>query len=224
MTAAIGLYLRLGLPEPWKPATKPTPLIVYGGSGAVGAFAIKLAKASNIHPIIAVAGKGQDFVETLIDRSKGDEIVDYRKGDEAVVSGIEVALKAAGIGKAEYAYDGISEKGSYQNICKVLAPGGKFTTVLPPKDFEIPNGIQHTLTMVAHSHKDLYENLSVTGSKDFAFVGFRLFSRGLQEGWFTGHPYEVVPGGLRGVEKGLADLQEGKASAVKYVFKIEDTK
>jgi len=35
MTAAVGLYQRLGLPEPWKPATSPIPLIVYGASGAV---------------------------------------------------------------------------------------------------------------------------------------------------------------------------------------------
>jgi NADPH:quinone reductase len=43
MTAAIGLYMRLRLPEPWHATTSPLPLIVYGASGAVGAFAIKLA-------------------------------------------------------------------------------------------------------------------------------------------------------------------------------------
>jgi NADPH2:quinone reductase len=35
MTAAVGLYQRLDLPEPWKAATSPMPLIIYGGSGAV---------------------------------------------------------------------------------------------------------------------------------------------------------------------------------------------
>ena len=35
MTAAVGLYLRMGLPEPWSPTTTSIPLIVYGGSGAV---------------------------------------------------------------------------------------------------------------------------------------------------------------------------------------------
>ena len=63
-----------------------------------------------------------------------------------------------------------------------------------------------------------------TGGKDFGFAFFRLFSRGLQEGWFTPHPYEVVPGGLNGVEKGLSDLKNGVNSATKYIFKIEDTK
>jgi NADPH:quinone reductase len=35
MTAAVGLYMRMGLPEPWNATTTPTPLIVYGASGAV---------------------------------------------------------------------------------------------------------------------------------------------------------------------------------------------
>jgi NADPH2:quinone reductase len=34
----------------------------------------------------------------------------------------------------------------------------------------------------------------------------------------------VVEGGLEGVEEGLRNLKEGKASAVKYVFKIGEGK
>lgn len=41
MTAAVGLYVRLGLPEPWNAPTKPLPLIVYGASGAVVSYNIK---------------------------------------------------------------------------------------------------------------------------------------------------------------------------------------
>jgi hypothetical protein len=35
MTAAVGIYLRLGLPEPWNAAIKPLLLIVYGAASAV---------------------------------------------------------------------------------------------------------------------------------------------------------------------------------------------
>ena len=63
MTAALGMHQRLGLPDPWTPATQPTPLVVYGGAAAVGSYAIKLAILANIHPIIAVAGRGEKFVE-----------------------------------------------------------------------------------------------------------------------------------------------------------------
>lgn len=42
MTAAVGMYLRLGLPEPWKAATSPIPLIVYGGAGAVVCYPMEV--------------------------------------------------------------------------------------------------------------------------------------------------------------------------------------
>jgi hypothetical protein len=46
--------------------------------------------------------------------------------------------------------------------------------------------------------------------QEFGFVYFRWFGKVLKEGLFKGHPFEVVPGGLRGVEKGLNDLKAGK--------------
>jgi len=230
MTAAIGLYLHLGLSVPWQPATVPTPLIVYGASSTVGAFAIKLAQASNIHPIIAVAGQGEAFVEQLITRSKGDAIVDYRNGDEAVVVGIKEALRRAGATEVKYAYDAVSEKHSYQNICGVLAKGGKITLVLPgKKDSGIPDTIEQSYTSVGSVHRDIdSKNLEgkarlKTGTKEFGYVFFRLFSQGLQEGWFTPHPHQVVPGGLYGLEGGLKKLQAGKVSATKLVYRIDET-
>jgi hypothetical protein len=195
-----------------------------------GAYAIKLAQQSNIHPIIAIAGKGEAFVETLISREKGDTIVDYRKGDEAVVSGIKDALKAAGASEVKYAYDAVSEKGSYINISKVLAKeGGRITLVLPGREYpEIPDYIHKSITSVGDSHAPVAKAKAAegvkTGGKEFAFAFFRLFSRGLQEGWFSGHPYEVVPGGPGGVQKALTDLKAGKNSATKYVLNIEDTR
>lgn len=215
MTAAVGLYspTRLQLPQPWTPATAPLPLVVYGGASAVGAYTIQFAQRSNIHPIIAVAGKGASFVEKLIDRSKGDTIVDYRNGDDAVVQGIKDALKGA---KLHYAYDAVSEKGSFVNIGKVLDPqDGKITLVLPGREYKgIPEGITQSMTSVGSVHGD---------DKDLGFVYFRYIARGLKEGWFKGHPYEVVKGGLGGVQEGLTNLKEGRASAVKYVFRIADT-
>jgi len=211
MTAAVGLHQGMGLPDPWKPATEQCPLVVYGGASAVGAFAIKLAQRANLHPIIAVAGRGAPYVETLLDSSKGDAIVDYRNGNDAVVQGIKAALKGQ---KLHYAYDAISEHGSYTNIVQVLEPDGHIALVLPGIKYEgIPATVKQSVTSVSVAHAE---------HSDFAFVMFRYMAKGLADGWFTGHPYEIVPGGLDGVETALRNLKDGKASAVKYVFRLRE--
>ena len=217
ITAAIGLHVDLRLPEPWLPAASPIPLVVYGGSSAVGAFALKFAARANIHPLIVVAGNGASYVETLIDRSKGDTIVDYRKGDDAVVSGIKDALKGA---KLSYAFDAVSEKGSCQNIIQVLDPHGHIALVLPYK--EIPKTVAQSFPVAGSAHGD-NKDIGYGDNKDFAYIYFRYMARGLHEGWLKGHPPEVVPGGLGGIQQALKNLKDGKASAVKYVFRIADT-
>ncbi len=191
-------------------------VIVYGAASAVGAFAIKLLVRAKVHPIIAIAGNGAQFVEGLIDRSKGDTIIDYRSGDEKVVEGIRAAIPTGK--KVLYGFDAVSEHNSYQNIVQVLDPRGHLTLVLPGKTYEgIPETINQSITMVGSVH-GTPEDLS-----DLGFAWFRLFGQGLKEGWFSGHPYEVVPGGLAGVETGLLNLMHGKASAVKYVYRVEET-
>jgi NADPH2:quinone reductase len=230
MTAAMGLYQRLSLPLPWHPTTAPTPLIIYGAASAVGSYVIQLAQLSNIHPLICIAGRGIRHVEGLIDKSKGDVILDYRDGDDKLVQSLEAVVQKHG-GKMEYAFDCVSEKGSYINICKVLDhQTGQITLVLPGKEYAgIPPTITQSITRVGNVFKedDLkpFEKKTgtKTGNEEFGYVMFRFFGRGLQEGWFKGHPYEVVPGGLGGVEGALKNLKEGKASAVKYVFRIGET-
>jgi NADPH:quinone reductase len=169
-------------------------------------------------------------VECLIDREKGDAIVDYRNGDSAVVTGIQEALERAGATEVKYAFDAVSEHNSFQNISQVLSKrDSKITLVIPGKDYSaIPGHIEKSTTAVGSVHADPSEGRAktgiMTGGKEFGYVFFRLFSRGLQQGWFSAHPHEVVPGGLNGVEEGLSNLKEGVNSATKYVFKIEDTK
>lgn len=59
MTAALGLFERLGLPTPDAPSTAspPTPVLIWGASSAVGIYAVQLAKVRPIyffasHPLL----------------------------------------------------------------------------------------------------------------------------------------------------------------------------
>ncbi|KAL2812000.1 GroES-like protein [Aspergillus granulosus] len=219
MTAALGLYQSLRLPLPWNPTAEPLPLIIYGGATAVGAFAIKLARLSNIHPLIVVAGKGTSFVETLVDRSAGDTIIDYREGNEAVRAKIKAAAKDLPI---HYAYDAVGEYGSHENIATAMTAQGQITTMFLNPDFQLPEGITMDQTIAGSVHFPPGEG-KTAGDGEFGAAMFRFMGRGLAQGWFSGHPFEIRPGGLGGIEGALRDLKEGKASAVKYVVRIKET-
>ncbi|KAH8797746.1 chaperonin 10-like protein [Xylogone sp. PMI_703] len=234
MTAAAGLFLRLRLPQPWIGLGKEkVPLVVYGAGSAVGAFAVQLAKASGIGPIICVAGQSRSYVETLIDVEHGDSIIDYRQGDERLIKEIREALRDAGAGDtAKYVFDAISEGSSFRNVAQFVGDGSRVTCVHPPegygqylgfKDkerqfaeagFSYPDGVEQSNTLAGNI---ALENPS------FGLVMSRYFTWVLQKQLLKGHPYQVVPGGLAGVREGLQWLVDGKASATKFIFRVTET-
>ncbi|PWY96178.1 GroES-like protein, partial [Aspergillus sclerotioniger CBS 115572] len=235
LTAVISLYHHHAFPTPWSPpsaTTTSTPFLIYGASTAVGSFAIKLASASNIHPIIAIAGAGSPYVETLIDPSKGDIIIDHRKGIDSVVREVKSALAlppSQGELILNDTLDTIISPTSISTIKQVLNPlGGKVNTVLPlPDPNPYPSGIEASNTWVSAAH----EVVGAVDCRDLCFVFCRWFTRALaldaqaqgRKKMFSGHPFQVREGGLGGVEGAMRDLQAGKASAVKFVFRVGDT-
>lgn len=220
ITAALGLYQDMKLPLPWNPARKQLPLLIYGGATAVGAFAIKFAQLSNIHPIIAVAGKGIPFVRTLLSPEKGDEVIDYRDGDEAIRAQIKAA---ADDGPIHYAFDGVSERECFENIAAVISGPGAMAVMFPPAgDFTPPEGVSVSQPIAGSVHFPPRKG-NTFDHAEFGAAFFQLMGRGLKQGWFQGHPFEVRPGGLAGLEGILSDLKEGKVSAVKYVVRIGET-
>ncbi|TKA74912.1 hypothetical protein B0A55_03756 [Friedmanniomyces simplex] len=212
-TAAAGLFEEdggLGLPLPSSPPYETIPLVIYGASGSVGAFAVQLAKKANIHPLICVAGGGAKTIEHLLDTSKGDTIVDYRKGDEAVTKGIKAALAGKTL---KHALDTTAHGSTSVNIAKAMTEGGTIARTLGPEG-ELPNGVKQFQLSVSTVHSP---------QQEFGATMFKLFGQGLQQGRLQPRPYEVVRGGLNMLEKALADLKAGKASAVKYVLRIDET-
>ncbi|KAJ4349465.1 uncharacterized protein N0V89_008080 [Didymosphaeria variabile] len=222
ITAALGLYRTLSLPPPWAPRTLPGPLLIYGGSTAVGAFAIKLARAANLHPIMAVAGNGLGLVSSLLDSAAGDVALDYRNGPEQLQRDIGNALTASHVKAAHAVFDAVSENASWDACTPFLMADTPLATVLPyPETAHLPGGTAQAQLVMSGDVHDVFGVKA--GGRDFGYVMMRAFARGLQEGWFSGHPFEVVPGGLYGVQSGLERLSKGEVSAKKLVYRIEET-
>ncbi|KAL4865026.1 hypothetical protein BDV12DRAFT_188510 [Aspergillus spectabilis] len=188
-------------------AKMETPILIYGGASAVGAYAIKLAKLSGLGPIITVAGNGVVFVESL---NAAEHIIDYRHGN--VVEGILAALNGR---ELSYAFDAVPYNRSYGYIVAVLQAtgGGHIDMVDPPADdsanpdresWQWPEGIKFTRIFVSSAYGSPHHCL-------------------LAEGRIEPHPYEVQPGGLESVARGFQLLRDRKVSASKLVYRISDT-
>jgi hypothetical protein len=225
LTAAVALYQNLALPQPWalpppnNTQTRDIPLVIYGASSSVGFYALQFAQRSNIHPILAVAGRATEHVRTLLDPAKGDVVVDYRDGDDAVLAALQQALE--GRPPLRHALDAVAEGSSAHIIGRLFhAAGdgetGRFVSVSPGTKEGVPAYVEQAMVFVGSVHR-------APEAKDLGYVYLRYIARGLREGWFRGQRAEVVPGGLGGVQTGLENLKSGKASAVKYVYRIAET-
>lgn len=199
---AIALYQALKLPLPTSPGKKDTPVLIYGGATAVRAFALQLAKLSNLGPIITVAGSGIDFVKSL---GAADHIIDYRQGN--VAQAVVAALDGE---RVHHALDAVSSKGSHEIIADILAAsGGGETNMLDPvedENWKWPDNVKFSLTFVAsaYSTKHAYitqEQADADGEFDYFF--YRYLAYLLAQGKFKPHPYEVLPNGLEGIQDGV---------------------
>jgi NADPH:quinone reductase len=156
--------------DPKKPAEdgKKVPILIYGVTSAVGAFAAKFARLSGLSPLIGVAGRAGEYAKTLV-----DYVVDYRKGEDALVAAIEEILAKEGLGnKVTNVFGAISESGTLEATLRFLDPnGGTVSTVLPPKlfsrdkeNYKYPSGVYAINSAVPRVH---------TTHQDFGFLWSR---------------------------------------------------
>lgn len=234
LTAALSLFRRQGLPPPWERravGAEPMPLIVYGASSALGCFAIKLAKAAGVHPIIAVAGGSRAYAEGLLEGERGDRMVDYRDGVEVMMRGVRSALGGV---RARHAIDCISAGGTWVPLTRLVEDGGVVSVVSGANGYEegeIPRGVRVVYTYVgtvhdgaylAHMPKQPEDKEGVRGDPEWARGFLRYLEGMLERGEMEGHPFEVVPGGLEGVETGLKKLKAGEGAGRKFVYRISE--
>ncbi|KAF1993172.1 GroES-like protein [Amniculicola lignicola CBS 123094] len=226
-TAAVGLYRNLNLPLPTarsdeESAVQKIPLVINGASSAVGAFALKLAKLSpSIGPIIVTAGSSASYVESI---GGADVILDYRS--PSIASELRKALDGK---KLFHVFDASNSLASVGYLTEVLEPTGRYTcTTAVGKSFYSPIGEQQIALekwggwfeqiWVGSIHED-----KLLGGIWFGSVVSRLVEVLLEEGMFSGHVYEIVEGGLHGVEAALIKLRDRKGGNEKFVTRIGDT-
>lgn len=228
----------IAVPELVESAVNPAghPLLVYGAGTAVGAFAIKLAKAAGVGPIVAVAGgSAGGFVNGLLDTENRDQVVDYRKAktpDELAVLIREAVKKTGAPGGVKHAvlavYDTPDDKAMMDSIARGLKTEGddrkdgtipRIASVMPAIVYAGPEDAPVDVRgfSVATVH------LGTERERTFGLIFSRYLTKALQMGWLSPHPVEVVERGLEGIQEALGKLRRGEVSAFKFAVRIADT-
>lgn len=229
-TAAVALFRVLGLPSPFAPVVDPekkTALVVYGASTSVGMMALQLARLANIHPVVAIAGASASHVTSFLDEARGDVVIDYRTGPEAVVSAAKSALAKSGLEHAQFALDCVSEGRTTETTAQLLTQGGTIARLLPvPENLSLPAGVKAAMTVsTAVFGPGAATGEFSMGETEFAAAFFRLLERGLQRGWIQPLPSQVAKPEKdnewwTAVESALRSLKAGEARGKKFVVQI----
>ena len=109
-------------------------VLIHGGAGNVGAFAVQLAKDAGLHVIATAAERDLAYVREL----GADEVIDYRATEfDATVSDVHAVIDTVG---------GVTRTRSYA----VLEPGGILVTAAGPipEDEKVPEGLRAMFFMV----------------------------------------------------------------------------
>jgi len=204
VTAAAGLIATLGVKLSSSAPPNGEPLLVWGGSSSVGAFAIQLAKSSGYTVLTTASKTNHDYVRKL----GADHVFDYHDAD------VVQSIRAAAGDKLSLVYDAISENGSVEgSVASITSPqGGIVATVLAV------NREEGNIKVVGTGARLAYEQPAV-GERTYAVL-----QELLDSGALVPNPVKVIEGGLRGVQTGWELGRDHKVSGEKLVYRIADTK
>ncbi|KAI0684707.1 medium-chain dehydrogenase/reductase like protein [Cytidiella melzeri] len=218
-TAVFGLYSNKATPPAWggaefTPAWEEEgrgrysgqPILVVGGSSAVGQQVLQFAKLSGFSPIITTASLHN---ASLVKSLGATHVIDR---NTPLVS----AVKAITSDPIKVVYDAIAEKATQDEAYDVLAPGGIFILVSP---FAVEES-------KADQTKEVVQALGsahVPNQRALGVSLYRVLTSLLASGDVKPNRVEVVPNGLAGIPEALEKLKAGKVSATKLVAQPWET-
>lgn len=234
LTAALTLFRRQGYTAPWEPNAREKnqkrPLLVYGATTSLGTYAIKLAKLAKIGPIIAIGGGNSQYLKRVLDPAQ-DLFLDYRSGMENLKETIKQLVAKRPHLRLKHGIDAFSENESWVYISRMLQSGGKLSVFSGAKKYDegaIQGDVEIIYTFVGTGHEGKYRPAmpkqpppeEAQGDIEFAGSFFVWLEEMLRQGSYSGHPFEVIPGGLNGVSEGLNRIRNGQSGGKKFVYQI----
>ncbi|OSD08389.1 GroES-like protein [Trametes coccinea BRFM310] len=219
-TAAQALFhkTRLGLVEPPAKAAGNEWIFVYGGSSAVGMFAVQLAHLAGYKVVTTASPRNFDYVKSL----GADAVFDYKDPD------VVKKIKDATGDSITKAVDAISLKDSQRISAEALAPsGGKVVLVLQPiPDATNRKDVKFFPTLIYTALGRAFDfgpstRFPVSPEDRAQIVEFlKKVPQLIKDGAIKTPPVKLWEGGLAAIPDGLQYMREGKVSAEKIVYHV----
>jgi NADPH:quinone reductase-like Zn-dependent oxidoreductase len=134
--------------------SRGSKVLIHGGAGGVGHFAIQIAKPLGALSTATCGPSNVEFIRSL----GADAVIDYSKRDFAAGGETyDVVLDAVG-------------RSSFSAFRKVLAPGGAYITTLPSADLFLWAPLQRIAKMFGPAKQARMLMVSPNG-KDLAYLG-----------------------------------------------------
>jgi len=214
-TAAIGMYGRtngIGLMPPWKHGGvgkyRNMPILIFGGSGSVGNYAIQLAKMSGFFPIITTAAlKHTEYLKGLGATHVIDRYLSF--------AGLQQGLARIACGPINVIYDTVSIRETQEGAWALLGPQGRVVLTLPSVIDKHPGDRREIVLTNGNPH--LEENWE-TGRQLWLHL-----SQWLEKGDIQPNRVDVISGGLKGIGSGLEKFDGGQIDGVKLVARPQET-
>lgn len=158
----------------------------------------------------------------LLEERGTDVILDYRSSD------IGAQIKATTGGGLRHVLDCVASPATAAICAKAIgSEGGIYCALLPE---ECPRKDVKSIFFLGYSMSGedyIFEAESYTAEPEsFAFA--KQFLPLAEKLWWEGkwktHPARIEPGGLLGINAGMREMEEGKVSGVKLVYRVKDTK
>ncbi|KAJ3291408.1 hypothetical protein HK104_006126 [Borealophlyctis nickersoniae] len=195
--------LNLARPSANQSFFRPEWVLILGGAGSMGSYAVQLAAAAGYSVIATASKKNFDYVQTL----GAVHVVDYTEGRDAQIS----KIKELTGGRIQYAFDTVG--GEAQEVASAVLsnnPKATLISIAVGKRGKIRDGLTFRETF----GYDPDVNAFVREMTEEEIVPY------FAQGRIKPNMVKVVEGGLEGVKQGLASLAEGTVSGFKLVISV----
>ncbi|EIW78306.1 GroES-like protein, partial [Coniophora puteana RWD-64-598 SS2] len=211
-----------------KPGTyQGQSVVILGGSGSVGFYAIQLARLAGFSTIITTASPRHT---ALLKSIGATHVVDRRLPRASIVRLIhevheEVHREAGAPPALKLLYDAVSEPATLALGREILAPagGGGHMLVVLPSAVPVPVPGTEETGAGACTVGFSFGSPHTPEHAEFGKVYWAKVYEWFRGGTIVPNKVEVLPGGLHGVAGGLERLRAGKVSGYKLVVRPQET-